>query len=97
MKIQLKNLIGLILLTCFISACATHTVKSTTYTPIIQDSQNIPEELLLDVGIAIFDPGIDEIKGGEEETTNHEIRVAEARYAPYLLAESYSMRVPTNR
>jgi len=87
-KIQLKNLIGLILLTCFISACATHTVKSTTYTPIIQDSQNIPEELLLDVGIAIFDPGIDEIKGGEEETTNHEIRVAEARYAPYLLAES---------
>lgn len=88
MKIQLKNLIGLILLTCFISACATHTVKSTTYTPIIQDSQNIPEELLLDVGIAIFDPGIDEIKGGEEETTNHEIRVAEARYAPYLLAES---------
>ena len=88
MKIQLKNLIGLILLTCFISACATHTVKSTTYTPIIQDSQNIPEELLLDVGIAIFDPGIDEISSGEEETTNHEIRVAEARYAPYLLAES---------
>lgn len=87
MKIQLR-LIGLILIATFVSACATHTVKSTTYTPIIQDSQNIPEDLLLDVGVAVFDPGIDEIKRGEEETTNNEIRVAESRYAPFLLAET---------
>ena len=88
MKIELKNLFGLILLASFVSACTTHTVKTTSYTPIIQASQNIPEDLLLDVGIALFDPGIDEIKRGEEETVNHEIRIAESRYAPYLLAET---------
>lgn len=88
MRIQVQNVIGMILIACVVSACATHTVKSTTYTPIVQGSENVPENLLLDVGIAIFDPGIDEIKRSEEETTNHEIRIAESRYAPYLLAES---------
>ena len=72
----------------FLSACATHTVKSTTYTPVIRASESVPEALLMDVGVAIFDPGIDEIMSSEEETVNHEIRVAESRYAPFLLAET---------
>ncbi len=77
------------LLVAFISsACATHVVKTTSYTPIIQGSQDVPEDLLLDVGVAMFDPGIDEIDAADEEVTNHEIRVAEARYAPYLLSET---------
>jgi hypothetical protein len=88
MRLQLHRIFGLLLIACAVSACATHTVKSTTYTPVIQDSQNLPEELLLDVGIAIFDPGIDEIKRSEEDTTNDQIRVAEARYAPFLLSET---------
>ena len=84
----LRNLTGLILIAFFASACSTHTVKSTVYTPVISDSRNVPEDLLLDVGVAIFDPGIDEIERSEEETTNHDIRVAESRYAPYLLSET---------
>jgi len=83
-----RNSIGIGLLALLLAACNTHTVKTTTYTPVVQDSQNVPEELLLDVGVAIFDPGIDEIEKRDEETTNHEIRVAESRYAPYLLAET---------
>ena len=83
-----RNLTGLILIAFFASACATHTVKSTAYTPVISDSRNVPEDFLLDVGIAIFDPGIDEISKGQEETTNNDIRVAESRYAPYLLSET---------
>ncbi len=83
-----KQLLGIVLIALFLNACATHTVKSTTYTPVIQDSQNVPEELLLDVGVNIFDPGLDEILDDEEETTNGQIRVAESRYAPYLLAET---------
>ena len=81
---------GLILIASalILSACASHTVKSTTYTPVIQDSTPLPESLLLDVGVTMFDPGLDEIEKDEEETTNHEIRVAESRYAPYLLAET---------
>jgi len=80
--------VGLGILTLLLAACNTHTVKSTTYTPVVQDSQNVPEDFLLDVGVAVFDPGIDEIEKRDEETTNHEIRVAESRYAPFLLAET---------
>ena len=72
----------------FLSGCATHTVKTTSYTPIIQDSQNVSEDFLLDVGIAIFDPGIDELEDDQEQVTNHQVRLAESRYAPYLLAET---------
>ena len=71
-----------------VSACATHTVKTTSYTPVVQDSQDVPEDFLLDVGVSLFDPGIDEYLGDDEDTANPEIRVAESRYAPYLLAET---------
>ena len=46
------------------------------------------ENFLLDVGVPLFDPGIDEFLGDDEDTANPEIRVAESRYAPYLLAET---------
>lgn len=85
---QAKKLLGAGLLALMLVACNSHTVKSTSYTAIIQDSQDVPEDLLLDVGVAVFDPGIDEIDKRDEETTNHEIRVAESRYAPFLLAET---------
>ncbi|GJM13082.1 MAG: hypothetical protein DHS20C12_14850 [Pseudohongiella sp.] len=85
---QAKNMVGMGLLALVLAACNTHTVKTTTYTPIVQDSQDVPEDLLLDVGVAVFDPGIDEIEKRDEETTNTEIRVAESRYAPFLLAET---------
>ncbi|MBL6905574.1 MAG: hypothetical protein ISR27_08615 [Pseudomonadales bacterium] len=85
---QLKNIAGSALLALFLAACNSHTVKTTSYTPIVQDSQDVPEDLLLDVGVAVFDPGIDEIAKREEETVNHEIRVAESRYAPFLLADT---------
>lgn len=88
MRFPFRYLIGVVVIGLFASACATHSVKSTTYTPAISDSQNMPEELLLDVGVAVFDPGIDEIRRGEEEVTNHEIRVAESRYASFLLSET---------
>ena len=88
MILQYKHVVGLVCLALFVNACATHTVKSTTYTAVVQDSQNVPEDLLLDVGITVFDPGIDEIDKDEEDTVNGEIRVAESRYAPYLLAET---------
>lgn len=80
--------IGFSAIALIMSACATHTVKSTTYTPIVQDSQDVPEDLLLDVGVAIFDPGLDEVRKSEEDVTNGQIRVAESRYAPYLLSET---------
>jgi hypothetical protein len=88
MKKALVNVVGLCALALFAAACSTHTVKSTTYTPVIQSTENIPEELLLDVGIAIFDPGLDELDDDDAEITNGQIRVAESRYAPYLLSNT---------
>lgn len=88
MTTQLKNTLSLLVATFFLVSCTTHTVKSTSYTPVIQGSLDTPEYLLLDVGVALFDPGLDEIKKSEEEVTNHEIRVAESRYAPFLLSET---------
>ena len=71
-----------------LTSCATHTVKSTSYTPIQRASENVAEGFLLDVGVAIFDPGLDGLTRREEETTNAQIRVAESRYVPYMLAET---------
>jgi len=88
MRFLAKNAIGLLAAAVFLSACATHTVKTTSYTPVVRDSQGVPEDLLLDVGVAMFDPGLDELEGDQEELTNHQVRVAESRYAPYLLAET---------
>jgi hypothetical protein len=88
MRFLAKNAIGLLAAAVFLSACATHTVKTTSYTPVVRDSQGVPEDLLLDVGVAMFDPGLDELDGDQEELTNHQVRVAESRYAPYLLAET---------
>ena len=88
MRFLAKNAIGLLAAAVFLSACATHTVKTTSYTPVVRDSQGVPEDLLLDVGVSMFDPGLDELDGDQEELTNHQVRVAESRYAPYLLAET---------
>ena len=49
------QLVAVALAGLLVSACATQTVKSTTYTPVIQDTEYLPEELLLDVGILVFD------------------------------------------
>ena len=77
-----------ICLAVFLSCCATHTVRSTTYAPVVSDSQDIPEDLLLDVGVYIFDPGIDEIHRKDKELTSDQIRVAETRYSAFTLAET---------
>ncbi len=88
MKMTFQRLMGLGLAAALAGGCATHTVRTTTYEPVVTDTEAIPEEFLMDVGVAIFDPGLDEIDDDEEETTNHQVRLAESRYAPYLLTET---------
>ena len=88
MILQYRQAVFTLALAFLVSACATDTVKTTSYTPVVQDSQDVPEDFLLDVGVSLFDPGIDEFLGDDEDTANPEIRVAESRYAPYLLAET---------
>ena len=77
----------LVLTLClFISGCVTETIKSTSIPSIQSSPDEIPEHRLLDLGIAIFDPGID----GEdlENIVFPEVRQAESRYMPYVLMEA---------
>lgn len=74
----------LLLVSLMGTGCVSQTVTSTTIPSIESSSVDIPEDQLLDVGIAIFDPGLDR----EEENVFPEIRRAEARFIPYTLMEA---------
>ena len=54
MKITHKHIFAFLVSVVFLNGCATHTVKTTSYTPVIQDSQNVSEDFLLDVGICLL-------------------------------------------
>lgn len=71
-----------------LTGCATTSVKSTEFVPVVQSSAPFDESLLLDVGVLVFDPGIDEVARRDLDRTNFEIRRAESRYAPYLMADT---------
>ena len=64
--------------------CNSTTVRSTEREKIVLEPNAIPEELLLDVGIGIFEPGVD-ASSKEEPGVYPKIREAEARFMPYQL------------
>lgn len=67
------------------SGCVNQTVKSTSVPSLRAPASSVPEDELLDIGIAIFDPGID--AAGDDERIYPEVRRAEARYMPEVLAD----------
>ena len=71
-----------------VSGCATQNVKSTTFTPIVSDNASTPEDELLDIGISIFQPGLDDIPRNREELTFSDVRMAETYFASYELAQA---------
>ena len=83
---SIKILLLGLLLTLF-AGCSSHQVKSTNHVPIDRVTEEIPEHLLLDVGIQIFDPGIDDA-ADSDELIFPEVRRAESRYMPVMLAET---------
>lgn len=70
--------------------CTSTTVKTTDVVPIVQQNEEIAEELLLDVGVAIFDPGVEEsLETADEDTIIFsEIRNAEAKYFPTIMVDT---------
>ena len=82
------KLITAIVPLCFsLAGCNTTTVKTTSYEQVVLESEVTPEELLLDVGVGIFNPGIDALSV-EEEGVYPKIREAEARFMPFKLMET---------
>ncbi len=74
----------LLLGSLLLSGCSTTKVKSTRVTPLEAAQQEVPEELLLDVGVNLFDPGLDDVKDSDI-SVYPEVRQAEARYFPIIL------------
>ncbi|MBB3168822.1 hypothetical protein [Simiduia aestuariiviva] len=77
----------LCLLFSILVGCSTHNVKSTNHVPVERVTQEIPEHLLLDVGVQLFDPGIDDAADADT-LIFPEVRKAESRYMPVMLAET---------
>lgn len=70
-----------------LSACVNQSVKSTSVPKVQSASTQVPESLLLDVSIPIFDPGLDDYDD-EDLRIYPEVRKAEARYMPSQLSEA---------
>ena len=77
-----------LILLSLLASCATHTIKTTEYTPVVQGTGNIIESMLLDIGVTIMDAGLDDLQSRDGEVVSSDIRLAEARYATYLLSNT---------
>ena len=84
-----RNQIYALLILIMVSAvgCNSTTVRTTEREKITAQAVAIPEDLLLDVGIGIFNPGVDTLSA-DEPGVYPKIREAEARFMPYLLMET---------
>ena len=83
---KLLCLAGMLVLYSWLAACVSQTVTTNTVPRIQSASTVVAEPLLLDVGIAVFDPGLRDYEEGEQMYP--EVRKAEANYMPTLLAEA---------
>ncbi len=84
--IPLRSVTAIWALCLLLSGCVNQSIKSTSVPSIAGASSDIPEALLLDVNIAVFDPGLDEYD--EDERVYPEVRKAEARFMPRLLSQA---------
>ena len=77
-----------LLITTFLfvlNGCATYNAHKVGPTSIIEAQQEIPEEELLDVGIAVFESQEITEERAKEEGTHPDIRKAERHFIPYHL------------
>lgn len=78
----------LTLLCLAVAGCGSTKVRTTSQEKIITESTPIPEARLLDVGIGIFNPGIEDTADKDQPGVVPQIRKAEARYMPFRLMET---------
>ena len=83
MQENLRLLISIFGIACFSTGCTVSEVIHAETTELDVASLQVSENLLLDVGILNFDPGIPEDNDVEETHIYPEVRMAEARYLPY--------------
>ncbi len=80
-----SQVMALALAVCLLSGCVSQTVRTVDMRPPAQASEPLDEDLLLDIGIAVFDANIPD--GYDEQIkqiVQPEIRRAEANYMAYF-------------
>jgi hypothetical protein len=83
---NMARLLVALALTLQLGACVNQTITTNEVPKVASATTAVPEGQLLDVGISIFNPGIEDYEEGEQ--TYPEVRKAESRYMPFLLAEA---------
>ncbi len=83
-----RQLYTLLTLLCFVLAgCNSTTVRTANPEKILEETIQIPEDQLVDIGVGIFNPGVDAISK-QEPGVYPKIREAEARFMPFKLMET---------
>ena len=83
---SILRLLPVITVYFLLGGCVSQTIKSTSVPNIETPSSVVPEALLIDISVVVFDPGLDNYD--EDEQVYPEIRNAEARFMPMVLSES---------
>ncbi len=78
--------LGFLLVYLLLGGCVNQTIKSTSVPAIAAPAVSVSEDLLLDVNIVTFDPGLEDYD--EDQQIYPEVRKAEARFMPNQLALS---------
>ena len=87
-----KTLIAASAIVLMATSCTSTTVVTANSTPAKQSSVFTPPELLLDIGILPFEPGIpDSPEEAEKERINPDVRRAESRYIAYQLKDTLEL------
>jgi hypothetical protein len=85
MKFSFSNLTSITISLLIISGCATYQAQKVGPTTIMRTQEEIPEDLLIDVGVLVFDSKEMTEEEAEDEGTNNDIRKAEGHFIPYHL------------
>lgn len=83
-----SRLAAVLVLLLALTACSTHTVKTANYVAVERETANLPEDQLLDVGIQVFDTGLDILPDDEDLLIFPEVRKAESRFMPYQVMDA---------
>lgn len=83
-----RAIIALLCVSALLTGCVSQTVTSNSVPAVRSVQTVIPEELLLDVGIVVFDPGLEGLTDDDARLVYPEIRKAEAHFVAARLSEA---------
>lgn len=78
----------LLLAVLALSACASHQVKTTAYVQLEQETSEIPEAQLLDVGVVLLEPNLEQLDEDEDALVFAEVRKAESHFMALHLSNA---------